>query len=364
MYSAKRITLVALAAIAICISSSFTASGEDAKPAKPLIKVTYKTTEFGIGNKSPLDWQAVIMVSPDGRHYASINKYDMAKDGPQAIIIDGIKGKEYVDITHITFSPDSKHLAYAGTAKKGGNSTLVVDGFETQVEGTVDMIIYSPDSKRIAYFVTASGQPEKHHVVVDGKQEKEYSLLFNGKNVMKWWITISLTQSIPFFSPDSKHYAYSAFSDGKWCMVVDGAEGKKYENVEYFADVHSEVFSPDSKHISYAVVSNQKSFIVLDSKEIEGGYHKVAFSPDGKHIAYVIRKSEHAHFVVRDGKAGDEYEIVSQPVFSPILNTWLTLPPKENPVSRFSMANVENHILNQDSGLGQEKLYSPPIQVI
>ncbi len=78
--------------------------------------------------------------------------------------------------------------------------------------------------------------------------------------------------------------AYQAQSDKKRFLVVDGREGKRYDDVR--GDF---VFSPDGKQVAYVVKSAGKWLVVVD--EQEGKYYDgigddIFFSPDSSRIAY------------------------------------------------------------------------------
>jgi hypothetical protein len=47
------------------------------------------------------------------------------------------------------------------------------------------------------------------------------------------------------FSPNSSRVAYAAERQGKFLMVVDGKEGRLFD------DIYNPVFSPDSRHVAY-----------------------------------------------------------------------------------------------------------------
>jgi hypothetical protein len=71
---------------------------------------------------------------------------------------------------------------------------------------------------------------KKFFVVQDGRVHKEYDQI--GKDT-------------PIFSPDSTRLVYKAFKGARWMVVVDGVEGKPYENMS------TPFFSYDSKHLVY-----------------------------------------------------------------------------------------------------------------
>jgi len=49
----------------------------------------------------------------------------------------------------------------------------------------------------------------------------------------------------------------------KWCVVIDGKEGKPYDGMV----IGTLVFSPDSKRVAYGVELGSKQFVVVDEKE-------------------------------------------------------------------------------------------------
>lgn len=213
-----------------------------------------------------------LVISPDGKRRAYISH-----KGGKAVVLDDVEGKSYDLISRPLFSPDSKHLAYSAYSGKvqvsvtpvygpgGENITpnlpprykekyVVVDGEEGKnyEGGSVELIFpdsrndiaFSPNSKRVAY------RADKDHmqlVVVDGKEGK----LFNKVD-------------LPHFSPDSKKVAYTAtLSEGykNMVMVLNGAEGKLYDFIG------GPIFSPDSKRIAYSASNNGKFFVVIDKEE-------------------------------------------------------------------------------------------------
>ncbi len=146
-------------------------------------------------------------------------------------------------------------------------------------------LVVSPDSKRVAY---VAQRGVKLLVVVDGEEGKEYD---------------DIGEDTLIFSPDSKRVAYRAQRGEKQLVVVDGVEGKEYDRV------YTPIFSPDSKRVAYGAIRGEKQLVVVDGvegKEYEGVDTPI-FSPDSKRVAYGARQSK-KWMVVVDGEEGKEYD--------------------------------------------------------
>jgi hypothetical protein len=103
----------------------------------------------------------------------------------------------------------------------------------------------SPDRSRIAYICE---DEDKAFVVVDGVEGKKYDEI--DKSIVK-----------VVFSPDSSRVAYSAREGDRWVTVVDGVESEKYDRTCFVT------FSPDSQRVTYVATEGNKQFIVVDGVE-------------------------------------------------------------------------------------------------
>jgi Tol biopolymer transport system component len=124
------------------------------------------------------------------------------------------------------------------------------------------------------------------------------------------------------FSPDGQNVAYVVGKEGKQFVVLNGKEGKAYDEARYLT------FSPDSKQLAYRAKEREKYFIVLNGKEgkaydyiytdIAGIYFlgPIVFSLDSKQLAYVAEEKG-KQFIVLNGKEGKVYDKVWNPIFSP-----------------------------------------------
>ena len=75
------------------------------------------------------------------------------------------------------------------------------------------------------------------------------------------------------FSPDSQPITFTATIGDKDIVVIDGNEGRKYDEVGY------PIFSPDSQRVAYVAQEGDKWFVVIDGLTASGfGEEKVKLS--------------------------------------------------------------------------------------
>ena len=246
-------------------------------------------------------------------------------------VVDGLEGKEYDGVREFVFSPDSSRVAYV--AKEGEHEFLVLDGQEGERHPEIWNLCFSPDSKRVAYVVGdrfAWFMPESHEktdqfVVVDGVPGNTYQCIpfptFSVSSVGTFAGNFAPWRSPLLFSPDSRHIAYLARSEGKELLVVDGLEleVRRTKDTGAADDLRVEVvFSPDSAHMAYTAQREEKWCVIVNGAQGDlcDRVGDIVFSPDSAHMAYIAQR-EKKWCVVADGVQGDLYECVSNIVFSP-----------------------------------------------
>ena len=67
----------------------------------------------------------------------------------------------------------------------------------------------------------------------------------------------------PDYEERFNEMAYIACKGNKWCVVVNGNEGKEYDGIVS----HSLVFSPDSSRLGYAAAVGKKQLAIVDGDE-------------------------------------------------------------------------------------------------
>lgn len=175
------------------------------------------------------------------------------------------KTKKYGLSDEIYFSPDSKRIA--NSVIKDGKFFFVIDDEpQTQFDGLVsgregdpmwrnlpdygkascknDRISFSPDSRHFAYAVVYR---DKHLLIYDGKQKAIHQSISNSPIV---------------FSPDSKRVAYGAGEGTNQFMVIDWNENNKYDGIPAMDCI----FSPNSEHIAYVASDSYNYLLIIDSK--------------------------------------------------------------------------------------------------
>jgi Tol biopolymer transport system component len=250
--------------------------------------------------------------SPDGKRVAwaarlapSTAPATAPAAGRVRVTIDGLEPREHDEIALGTpvFSPDSRRVAYC--ARVGKEAMVVIDGVDGPRYENVSVPAFSPDSKRVAWWGLKGG---KRYVVIDGKENGPYDMAAN--------IT---------FSPDSQRVAYPVGVGAAVRLLVDDKEMSQHLGIPE----SPVVFSPDSRHVAYVVrltgppatsvslpatspVRRDKSIVLLDGREL-GEYDamrsNMAFGPDGRHLAWTARRGARTFFVV-DGVESGEFDTV------------------------------------------------------
>jgi hypothetical protein len=239
---------------------------------------------------------AYVIFSPDGTKFA----YAKPVAGGIAAVIDGRVGRAYDTIGLVQFSLDSKHAFFVGNRAL---NFVVVDGQEMEGQNAIKNFTFPKEGGRFAY--EAYSAQAGFHVVVDGKS----SPMFH-----------EIIANTLAFSPDGKHYTYSACTNFSVCqMIVDG-EGKSIAPLIPFTtrarpaiDFPPVFFSPDSARMVWGYPKSDGTsgnVLVINGEEIMHGhglYEYPGFSPDSKHFATMFWTG-HAYSLFVDGKSGAPYE--------------------------------------------------------
>lgn len=209
--------------------------------------------------------------SPDSKRFA----YIIRNWREELIVVDGKEIGPYYSAGQVTFSPDSKSFVFYNVIKEekeGWKRLLILDGKESDLNGKIILrITFSPDSKHLAYaaytgkYTASTKQTEtKYFLILDGKEVGAYSSISTN------WIYEQSFSDLTF-SPDSKHFVYDGLKEGKRLIILDGKEIASYDGVYMPFS-----FDSESKHLYYgALINNELWWIVNDVENPESsGYFK------------------------------------------------------------------------------------------
>jgi len=297
------------------------------------------------------DSAGAVTFSPDSAHWAC----GIRVGNSSLVVMDGVDGKPYDWTSEPVFSPDSKHMAYI--AASGRKSCVVQDGVEGKwydkvgpgalgmvtTGGNSDSLIFSPDSQHFAY---SAQDEEGFFVVQDGVEGKKYNVhqklgpapivtpvfspdskhvvySMNNADNTSFVVLDGVEQAAKYsdikaltFSPDSSRLAYWANTPEGWCVVVDGAEGKKHHDWAFAGILTPKgtnggitiAFTPDSKHIIYFAEIPGEAIFKFSMAVVDGVEHAecgeisgLTIAPDSKHIAYRAL-GRNGEFWVLDGQ--------------------------------------------------------------
>ncbi|HOO53558.1 MAG TPA: HEAT repeat domain-containing protein [Methanothrix sp.] len=208
-------------------------------------------------------------------------------------------------------------------------AALVVSGAADEIDGeSVDSSIVSVES--------GTERPTfSSYKIMDYQQINTFSpdntrVVYMGRNDAGYWYYIiagpegEIIEKNAYYSPrdfvfsqDGEHYAYKVLNNSKWMAVVDGSEGREYDEVW-----NSIVFSHDGERYAYSATKDGQSFMVVDGIEY-GPYKSVSdpiISSGGQHVLYTMVEEGNDHYVVVDGVVQDL--MGSHPIVSPDGSRW------------------------------------------
>ena len=330
----------------------------DSGPIKPPAGTKIEETVL-----APLQEGARFQVSPHGLHVATLEN-----DGSRAVVYyDGVEGPKFDQILTqastdgVVFSPDGNRYAYC--ARAGNQYVVMVDGKELvrssesqggTIVGNNCQLGFTSNNKHVYYFsgvtVTNPSTWGFTRFVFDGKPEPPND---------PGWDTRELA-----FSPDGDHYAY-VWNDPKkqkpWMLIVDGKPAPYQGGAPQWTNDSKHLYTqkqvpgngtellfdgkplmrafnfkvyiaPVGDMVVVAVTGGTNfhpfSFLVVNGKKVPGSdtvergmIDDVVFSPDGKHYAVICGDMSNHHYVIIDGKRGQEYISVNKLAFTPDSST-------------------------------------------
>jgi hypothetical protein len=122
--------------------------------------------------------------------------------------------------------------------------------------------------------------------------------------------------SHPLLSDDGSTLAYTVGDYGAQSVVVNGAKGPVFESVG------TPALSADGRSVAYVAEDEHGSFILHDGRRVTVDSEPKALflSHDGRRLGYATSRQ-----VFVDGKAGERFDFVHSPSFSPDRRTFAYL---------------------------------------
>ncbi len=308
---------------------------------------------------APLQEGGAFEISPSGVHVATTEA-----EGSRAVVYyDGVEGPKFDEILaqpangRIVFSPDGNRYAYC--ARAGNQYVVMVDGkelvrsSESQSGGTINgsscALGFTSNNKHVFYFSIGSTDTLTYRrFVYDGKpigppfstdwdvrelafspDGEHYAFVWNDPRGQRPWMLIidgkpaPYQGSAPVWTADSKHlYTEKGLGGGQGTELM--FDGKPLTRAFNFRVYVPPVGDMVVVAVSGGVNFHPFSFLVVGGKKVpgsetveRGSIDNVVFSPDGKHYAAICGDITSHHYVIRDGKRGQEYVSVSNLAFTP-----------------------------------------------
>ncbi len=231
--------------------------------------------------------------SPDSSKAAYALQTD---DGMQVITESGIQSIAYAAIPEITFSHDTRTLAF--TAKKFDHFTLVTNNRE--------------DRRLFTDMMTPIFSDDDQLLVFAGEQNKQWRLYVNGEEYGKPHKVIHDYS----FLPDS--HKLVLFADGTAYLEGKALPGLKGKTFSVFAALQA---SKHDEHLAFLAMQKQHTYLYYDGKltKISGEVmDSLYLSEDGLHFAYGLKTGDSCYYIIDGQKYGPYEELKHQGLnFSP-----------------------------------------------
>jgi 4-hydroxybenzoate polyprenyltransferase len=247
-----------------------------------------------------------------------------------SVIVDGVCSEPYESIANVTFSPDSRRVAYVGITKARSDYVVVLDGAPF-VRGCSSRLVFSRDGRRFAFREIVQ---EKERWVVDGRPDVSYEhvsdLVFspdgnryayiasreNGCVVLNGVVAYDQASILmpPHFIRDGASLLYMAAE--RKAIVIDGVKKQEFVEVERWG------MSPDGNHMAFSVWDGARSRVVMDGVrvdaiDVQGNYsiRSIRVAPDGKWVAYLCGFNR--VFAVVNGQRSESFHSIEGLTISP-----------------------------------------------
>jgi hypothetical protein len=278
-------------------------------------------------------WSGALGFSDDGRHF----RYTAERGGRQFAVVDGVEYGPYERAGTADFRDDEgRGFVFAFDAERDGRQLLVVGGREFAAEDAKGRELFFGEQARRPREVVRGGKHFvvwEGHEVGPYDEEIGWSFLHSTPRGDGWLVTFEVKRGDKqvavvdgvegrpydyvgpiYATPGGAHTLYPARLGDDSFVVFDGREGPKFSNIEI--DYGGQPFSPDGRHYAYTALrqldaDTMKYLAVADGKEgrLYDYVTGLTYTPDGAHLLYVAYdRARGKSFLVRDGEEVAAYE--------------------------------------------------------
>jgi len=247
------------------------------------------------------------LFSPDGRFVT----YRVRAGNKGFVMLNKEKGPEFTNVLDAPrFAQDGRTVYYRA---QSGKVCVVVGRRQEPLYEEVGEPVLSPDGRKVAY----SASNGRTWVAIIGSTRYGGDLHYAGTPVFNsigtsWAVPVRVAKDA-----SGKIIASGVASRTKEIMVVDGKPGEEFDKIE------DPVFAPGSGVVAYRarigidVGVNEQWCMVVGTKRGDTSpvLGRPRYTADGR-LVYTLG-SEGKFWVVVDGRRSEEYDSVSDPVFSP-----------------------------------------------
>ena len=212
--------------------------------------------------------------APVGHHFAySVGRSAGTGGSGSFVVDDGKAGKIYNGVGPAVFIPDGNQVAYVGSTPSGGltplevqagkkspqNQCVVLDGVEQNHFAKIDQLTFSQDSKHLAY-LAGIDQLASTRVVVDNQEGPAFS------RVQQLVISDDGSRSacIATKTTVTETQSHETASQSNYVVVDNGKEGAPYD-----VQITHVCVSPDGQHVAYVAQSVQTNTVIVDNEKAE-----------------------------------------------------------------------------------------------
>jgi hypothetical protein len=265
----------------------------------------------GVEGKTFRDIRIPIRFSRDGTRYMYAGIDSLSRT---VVVIDGVPGRGYQRIQGFGFDGDGRP---SYTVVENGRKFLVLDGKEQPKVNEIDSLVSIQRDGALAYVVKRGDQ----ELMVRGTHEgprydriypvyyrKDGGVTYIATREDRQFVVVDSTElafdQIAGVYPVNNPVVISGRRGAGWYVIVNGKTAGPYSDA-----VHFVVDSRDGRRLAYIASREGKRFAVVDG--VEGrAYDEVRwlnFSLDGRHVFFLARRLD-KWFAVADGEESPAYD--------------------------------------------------------